>query len=62
MLHRGSQSSLNVGPIFLESDEVLTVIAVMSYETDQISSGVGYYYRLEVEYSLGLFDNFGEFK
>jgi len=40
------------GPVFLETDEGLVVIAVTSYGTNQVCAGVGYYNRIDLDYAL----------
>jgi len=44
------------GPVFLETDEGLVVIAVTSYGTNYNCAGVGYYNRIDLDYALDLFD------
>lgn len=44
------------GPVFLETEEGLMVIAVTSYGTNQVCAGVGYYNRIDLEYALEFID------
>ena len=44
------------GPVFLETEDGLTVIAVTSYGTNGNCAGVGYYNRLDLDYALELLE------
>jgi hypothetical protein len=44
------------GPVFLETDDGLTIIAVTSYGTNYNCAGVGYYNRIDLDYALDLLD------